>query len=152
MTIYEIEKKTKYFAADLILEDCLDNDGEIDFDKALKKILSNNFACGIDDWWDSIELRDVPEISISSEGQYREKDLEVFIEFIKMVVKNAKEKRTETYLKYSQLFDRLIKDCEDYVIIDGGYNEYFSIEIFENLDLPSIISDEYTKQWEPSTY
>jgi hypothetical protein len=45
MTIYEIEKKTKYFAADLILEDCLDNDGEIDFDKALKKILSNNFAC-----------------------------------------------------------------------------------------------------------
>lgn len=37
MTIYEIEKKTKYFAADLILEDCLDNDGEIDFDKALKK-------------------------------------------------------------------------------------------------------------------
>ena len=59
-----------------------------------------------------------------------------------MVVKNAKEKRTETYLKYSQLFDRLIKDCEDYVIIDGGHNEYFSIKIFENLDLPSIISNE----------
>lgn len=64
-----------------------------------------------------------------------------------MVVKNAKEKRTETYLKYSQLFDRLIKDCEDYIIIDGGYNEYFSIKIFENLDLPSIISNEYIKQW-----
>lgn len=152
MTIYEIEKKTKYFAADLILEDCLDNDGEIDFDKALKKILSNNFACGIDDWWDSIELRDVPEISISSEGQSSEEDLENFIRFVKTVVKNAKEKRTETYLEYSQLFDQLIKDCEDYEIIDGGYNEYFSIEIFENFDLTSIISNEYIKQWEPLGY
>ena len=150
MTISEMQKKTKYYAADLILEDCLSNNEEIDFDKALKKILSNNFGCGIGDWWDSIELRDVPEISISSEGQSSEEDLEDFIEFIKTVVENAKE--TETYLKYRQLFDQLIKDCEDYVIIDGGYNEYFSIEIFENLDLPSIISDEYTKQWEPSTY
>lgn len=150
MTIYEIQDKTKYYGVDLILEDCLDNNEEIDFDKALKKILSNNFGCGIGDWWDSIELRDVPEISISSEGQSSEEDLENFIKFVKTVVENGKE--TETYLEYSQLFDRLIKDCEDYAIIDGGYNEYFSIEIFENLDLPSIISDEYTKQWEPSTY
>lgn len=128
----------------------MDNSGDIDFDKALKKILSNNFGCGIGDWWDSIELRDVPEISISSEGQSSEEDLENFIRFVKTVVENRKE--TETYLEYSQLFDQLIKDCEDYVIIDGGYNEYFSIEIFENLDLPSIISDEYTKQWEPLGY
>ena len=150
MTIYEIQDKTKYYGVDLILEDCLDNNEEIDFDKALKKILSNNFGCGIGDWWDSIELRDVPEISISSEGQSSEEDLENFIRFVKTVVENGKE--TETYLEYSKLFDQLIKDCEDYIIIDGGYNEYFSIEIFENLDLPSIISDEYTKQWEPSTY
>lgn len=150
MTISEMQKKTKYYAADLMLEDCLSNNEKIDFDKALKKILSNNFGCGIGDWWDSIELRDVPEISISSEGQSSEEDLEDFIGFIKTVVENAKE--TETYLKYRQLFDQLIKDCEDYEIIDGGYNEYFSIEIFENLDLPSIISDEYTKQWEPLGY
>ena len=145
MTINEIQEKTGYYAADLMLEDCLSDNGEIDFDKALKKILSNNFGCGIGDWWDSIELRDVPEISISSEGQSNEEDLEVFIGFIKTVVENGK--RTETYLKYSQLFEELIKDCEDYEIIDGGYNEYFSIEIFENLDLRSIVSDEYTKQW-----
>ena len=145
MTIYEIQKKTKYYGADLILEDCLDNNEEIDFDKALKKILSNNFGCGIGDWWDSIELRDVPEISISSEGQSSEEDLENFIRFVKTVVENGKE--TETYSEYSQLFEQLIKDCEDYEIIDGEYNEYFSIEIFENLDLLSIISDEYTKQW-----
>lgn len=150
MTIYEIQDKTKYYGADLILEDCLNNSEEIDFDKALKKILSNNFGCGIGDWWDSVELRDVPEISISSEGQSSEEDLENFIRFVKTVVENGKE--TETYLEYRQLFDQLIKDCEDYEIIDGGYNEYFSIEIFENLDLLSIISDEYIKQWEPSSY
>ena len=145
MTINEMQEKTGYYAADLMLEDCLSDSGEIDFDKALKKILSNNFGCGIGDWWDSIELRDVPEISISSEGQSNEEDLEDFIRFIKIVVENAKE--TETYSKYRQLFEQLIKECEDYAIIDGGYNEYFSIEIFENLDLRSIISDEYTKQW-----
>lgn len=150
MTIYKIQDKTKYYGADLILEDCLDNNGEIDFDKALKKILSNNFGCGIGDWWDSVELRDVPEISISSEGQSSEEDLENFIRFVKTVVEKGKE--TETYLKYRQFFDQLIKECEDYVIIDGGYNEYFSIEIFENLDLTSIISEEYTKQWEPLGY
>ena len=150
MTIYKIQDKTKYYGADLILEDCLDNNGEIDFDKALKKILSNNFGCGIGDWWDSVELRDVPEISISSEGQSSEEDLENFIRFVKTVVEKGKE--TETYLKYRQFFDQLIKECEDYVIIDGGYNEYFSIEIFENLDLTSIISEEYTKKWEPLGY
>lgn len=147
MTINELQEKSKYYAVDLILEDCLNNNEEIDFDKALKKILSNNFGCGIGDWWDSIELRDVPEISISSEGQSNEEDLENFIEFIKMVIENAKGKRTETYLEYSQFFNQLIKECEDYEIVDGGYNEYFSVEIFENLDLPSIISDEYTKEW-----
>lgn len=150
MIIYEIQEKTKYYGTDLMLEDCLDKNEEIDFDKTLKKILSNNFGCGIGDWWDSIELRDVPEISISSEGQSSEEDLENFIRFVKTVVENGKE--TETYLEYSQLFEQLIKDCEDYVIIDGGYNEYFSIEIFKNLDLPSIISDEYIKQWEPLGY
>ena len=76
--------------------------------------------------------------------------MENFIRFVKTVVENGKE--TETYLEYSQLFDQLIKDCEDYEIIDGGCNEYFSIEIFENLDLLSIVSDEYTKQWEPLGY
>jgi len=152
MNIKELKEKTGYYAADLMLEDCLSSNGEIDFDKALKKILSNDFGCGIGDWWDSIELRDVPEISISSEGQSNEEDLEDFINFIKTVVENAKEEKSETYLKYSQLFDQLIKDCEDYEIIDGGYNEYFSIEILENLDLTSIISEEYTKQWEPLGY
>jgi len=145
MTIYEIQEKTKYYGADLILEDCLDNSGEIDFDKALKKILSNNFGGGIGDWWDSIELRDVPEISISSEGQSSEEDLENFIRFVKTVVENGKG--TETYSEYSQLFEELIKDCENYEIIDGGYNEHFSIKIFENFDLTSIISEKYRKQW-----
>ena len=49
MTINELQEKSKYYAVDLILEDCLNNNEEIDFDKALKKILSNNFGCGIGD-------------------------------------------------------------------------------------------------------
>ena len=145
MVINEIRKKTRYYVADLMLEDCLSDNGEIDFDKALKKILSNDFVCGICDWEDGIELKDVPKIFVSSDEETSKEDLEDFIRFIKTVVENGKG--TETYSEYSQLFEELIKDCENYEIIDGGYNEHFSIKIFENFDLTSIISEKYRKQW-----
>ena len=51
----ELERKSGYYHGYIILEDCVEN-GEILYDRALKKILENKFACGEGDWWEGIDL------------------------------------------------------------------------------------------------
>lgn len=146
MKIYEIQGDKKYYANEL-LEHCLDDKQDIDFDKVLKKILSNNFNYFDYGWGWGIDLRDNPEIFISSDNQYTKEDLLPLIDFVKFVIEMAKVEKTKTYLEYSKLFNQLIKDCEDYSIKEDGYGDVFSIEIFENIDLNKIISDEYIQYW-----
>lgn len=73
MELRELERKSGYYHGYMILEDCVEN-GEILYDRALKKILENRFACGEGDWWEGIDLRDEPEIFVSSEGQSTAED------------------------------------------------------------------------------
>lgn len=138
MRIDEIQGRKKYYA-DELLENCLDDNGEIDFNGVLRKILSNNFNYFDYGWGWGIDLRDNPEIFISSDNQYTEEDLISLIELVKFVVEMAKEENAETYLEYSELFNQLMKDCEDYSIKEDGYGDVFSIEILKNIDLNKII-------------
>ena len=146
MKICEIKGDKKHYANEL-LENCLNDDKEIDFDKALKKILYNTFSYFDYGWVWGIDLRDNPEIFISSDNQYTKKDLVSLIAFVKFVVETAKKEKTKTYLKYSKLFDQLIDECEDYWIKEDGSGDVFSIEIFEGIDLNSTIPEEYRQHW-----
>ena len=146
MKICEIKGDKKYYANEL-LENCLNDDKEIDFDKALKKILSNTFSYFDYGWCWGIDLRDNPEIFISSDNQYTKEDLVPLIDFVKFVVETAKKEKTKTYLEYSKLFDQLIDECEDYWIKEDGCGDIFSIEIFEGIDLNSTIPEEYRQHW-----
>ena len=92
----ELERKSGYYHGYIILEDCVEN-GEILYDRALKKILENKFACGEGDWWEGIDLRDEPEIFVSSEGQSTAEELESLIKFIKLLLEEAKEENSATY-------------------------------------------------------
>ena len=132
-------KVVKNNYADELLEHCLDDNGEIDFNKVLKKILSNNFNYFDYGWGWGIDLRDNPEIFIFSDNQYTKEDLISLIELVKFVVEMAKEENAETYLEYSELFNQLMKDCEDYLIKEDDYGDVFSIEILKNIDLNKII-------------
>lgn len=146
MTLKELQEKTKYYAVDLLLDGCLNRYEEIDTDKALKKILSNDFVCGIL-WEDGIELKDVPKIFVSSDGDSDKEDLEHLINLVKLIVEKAKEEKSEIYMQYSKIFEQLLSECKEYLIISKGKNEYFSIEIFKGIDLISSISKKYRKQW-----
>jgi hypothetical protein len=146
MKICEIKGDKKYYANEL-LENCLNDDKEIDFDKALKKILSNTFIYFDYGWVWGIDLRDNPEIFISSDNQYTKEDLVPLIDFVKFVVETAKKEKNKTYLEYSKLFDQLIDECEDYWTKEDGCGDVFSIEIFEGIDLNSTISEEYRQHW-----
>ena len=146
MKICEIKGDKKYYANEL-LENCLNDDKEIDFDKALKKILSNTFIYFDYGWVWGIDLRDNPEIFISSDNQYTKEDLVPLIDFVKFVVETAKKEKTKTYLEYSKLFDQLIDECEDYWTKEDGCGDVFSIEIFEGIDLNSTIPEEYRQHW-----
>lgn len=128
MELKELERKSGYYHGYMILEDCVEN-GEIIFDKALKKILENNFACGEGDWWEGIDLKDEPEIFVSSEGQSTAEELESLIKFIKLLLEGAKEENSATYNENKNVFDEIIEDCENYSIIELGCNEMFSIKI-----------------------
>ena len=128
MGLEELKRKSGYYHGYMILEDCVEN-GEIIFDKALKKILENNFACGEGDWWEGIDLRDEPEIFVSSEGQSTAEELESLIKFIKLLLEGAKEENSATYNENKNVFDEIIEDCENYSIIELGCNEMFSIKI-----------------------
>lgn len=128
MGLEELKRKSGYYHGYMILEDCIEN-GEIMFDKALKKILENNFACGEGDWWEGIDLRDEPEIFVSSEGQSTAEELESLIKFIKLLLEGAKEENSATYNENKNVFDEIIEDCENYSIIELGCNEMFSIKI-----------------------
>ena len=147
MNIKELQQKTRYYAVDLMLDGCLNRYDEIDTDKALKKILSNDFVCGICDWLDGVELKDVPKIFVSSDGESDKEDLEHLINLVKLIVEKAKEEKSEIYMQYSKIFDQLLVECKEYSIISKGENEYFSIEIFKGIDLTSSISKKYRKQW-----
>lgn len=147
MTIKELKERTKYYATDLLLGECLNRYDEIDTDKALKKILSNDFVCGICDWLDGIELKDVPKIFVSSDGESDKEDLEHLINLVKLIVEKAKEEKTEIYMQYSKIFNQLLAECKEYSIVSKGKNEYFSIEIFKGIDLISSIQKKYRKQW-----
>ena len=146
MKICEIKGDKKYYANEL-LENCLNDDKEIDFDKALKKILSNTFIYFDYGWVWGIDLRDNREIFISSDNQYTKEDLVPLIDFVKFVVETAKKEKNKTYLEYSKLFDQLIDECEDYWTKEDGCGDVFSIEIFEGIDLNSTISEEYRQHW-----
>jgi hypothetical protein len=146
MTIKELKERTKYYATDLLLGECLNRYDEIDTDKALKKILSNDFVCGICDWLDGIELKDVPKIFVSSDGESDKEDLEHLINLVKLIVEKAKEEKTEIYIQYSKIFNQLLAECKEYSIVSKEKDEY-SIEIFKGIDLTSSISKKYTKQW-----
>jgi len=128
MELRELERKSGYYHGYMILEDCVEN-GEILYDKVLKKILENNFACGEGDWWEGIDLSDEPEIFVSSEGQSTAKELESLIKFIKLLLEGAKEENTEIYNENKNIFDKIIGNCDNYSIIELGYNEQFSIKI-----------------------
>ena len=128
MGLRELERKSGYYHGYMILEDCVEN-GEILYDRVLKKILENNFACGEGDWWEGIDLSDEPEIFVSSEGQSTAKELESLIKFIKLLLEGAKEENTEIYNENKNIFDKIIGNCENYSIIELGYNEQFSIKI-----------------------
>lgn len=128
MELRELEKKSGYYRGHMILEDCIEN-GEILYNRALKKILENKFTCGESDWWEGIDLSDEPEIFVSSEGQSTAEELESLIKFIKLLLKGAKEENSATYNKNKNIFDKIIEDCENYSIIELGYNEMFSIKI-----------------------
>ena len=145
MTLKELQEKTKYYAVDLLLGECLNRYDEIDTDKALKKILSNDFVCGIL-WEDGIELKDVPKIFVSSDGESDKEDLEHLINLVKLIVEKAKEEKTEIYMQYSKIFNQLLAECKEYSIVSKEKDEY-SIEIFKGIDLTSSISKKYTKQW-----
>lgn len=146
MTIKELKERTEYYAVDLLLDGCLNRYEEIDTDKALKKILSNDFVCGICDWLDGIELKDVPKIFASSDGESDKEDLEHLINLVKLIVEKAKEEKTEIYMQYSKIFNQLLAECKEYSIVSKEKDEY-SIEIFKGIDLTSSISKKYTKQW-----
>lgn len=128
MELRELERKSGYYHGYMILEDCVEN-GEILYDRVLKKILENNFACGEGDWWEGIDLSDEPEIFVSSEGQSTAKELESLIKFIKLLLEGAKEENTEIYNENKNIFDKIIGNCDNYSIIELGYNEQFSIKI-----------------------
>lgn len=128
MGLEELKRKSGYYHGYMILEDCVEN-GEILYDRALKKILENNFACGEGDWWEGIDLSDEPEIFVSSEGQLTAEELENLIKFIKLLLKGAREENSGTYNKNKNVFDKIIENCENYSIIELGYNEQFSIKI-----------------------
>lgn len=128
MELRELERKSGYYHGYMILEDCVEN-GEILYDRVLKKILENNFACGEGDWWEGIDLSDEPEIFVSSEGQSTAKELESLIKFIKLLLEGTKEENTEIYNENKNIFDKIIGNCENYSIIELGYNEQFSIKI-----------------------
>ena len=147
MTLKELQQKTRYYAVDLLLDGCLNRYEEIDTDKALEKILSNNFVCGICDWEDGIGLKDVPKIFVSSDGESDKEDLENLISLVKLIVEKAKEEKSEIYIQYSKIFNQLLAECKEYSIVSKGKNEYFSIEIFKGIDLISNISKKYRKQW-----
>lgn len=128
MGLEELKRKSGYYHGYMILEDCVEN-GEILYDRALKKILENNFACGEGDWWEGIDLRDEPEIFVSSEGQSTAEELESLIKFIKLLLEGGKEENSATYNENKNVFDEIIEDCENYSIIELGCNEMFSIKI-----------------------
>lgn len=128
MGLEELKRKSGYYHGHMILEDCVEN-GEIMFDKALKKILENNFACGEGDWWEGIDLRDEPEIFVSSEGQSTAEELESLIKFVKLLLEGAIDENSATYNENKNVFDEIIEDCENYSIIELGCNEMFSIKI-----------------------
>ena len=104
MNIKELQQKTGYYAVDLLLDRCLNRYDEIDTDKALKKILSNDFVCGICDWLDGVELKDVPKIFVSSDGESDKEDLEHLINLVKLIVEKAKEEKSEIYMQYRKIF------------------------------------------------
>ena len=128
MELRELERKSGYYRGHMFLENCTEN-GKIMFDKTLKKILENKFACGEGDWWEGIDLSDEPEIFVSSEGQLTAEELENLIKFIKLLLKGAREENSGTYNKNKNVFDKIIENCENYSIIELGYNEQFSIKI-----------------------
>lgn len=128
MELRELERKSGYYRGHMLLENCTEN-GKIMFDKTLKKILENKFACGEGDWWEGIDLSDEPEIFVSSEGQLTAEELENLIKFIKLLLKGAREENSGTYNKNKNVFDKIIENCENYSIIELGYNEQFSIKI-----------------------
>ena len=146
MTLKELQEKTKYYAVDLLLDGCLNRYDEIDTDKALKKILSNDFVCGIL-WEDGIELKDIPKIFVSSDGESSKEDLKKLIKLVELILEKAKEEKSEIYMQYSKIFNQLLAECKEYSIVSKGKNEYFSIEIFKGIDLTSSISKKYRKQW-----
>ena len=147
MNIKELQQKTRYYAVDLLLDGCLNRYDEINTDKALEKILSNDFVCGICDWLDGVELKNVPKIFVSSDGESDKEDLENLISLVKLIVEKAKEEKSEIYMQYSKIFEQLLSECKEYLIISKGKNQYFSIEIFKGIDLTSNISKKYRKQW-----
>lgn len=147
MNIKELQQKTRYYAVDLLLDGCLNRYDEIDTDKALKKILSNDFACGICDWLDGVELKDVPKIFVSSDGDSDKEDLKHLINLVKLIVEKAKEEKSEIYIQYSKIFNQLLAECKEYSLVSKGKNKYFSIEIFKGIDLTSSVSKKYRKQW-----
>ncbi len=128
MELRELERKSGYYRGHMLLENCTEN-GKIMFDKTLKKILENKFACGEGDWWEGVDLSDEPEIFVSSEGQLTAEELENLIKFIKLLLKGAREENSGTYNKNKNVFDKIIENCENYSIIELGYNEQFSIKI-----------------------
>ena len=128
MELREIERKSGYYHGYMILEDCVEK-GEILYDRSLEKILGNRFACGEGDWWEGIDLHDEPEIFVSSEGQSTAEELESLIKFIKLLLEGAKKENSVTYNENKNVFDKIIEDCENYSIIELGYNEQFSIKI-----------------------
>ena len=141
------EQKTRYYAVDLLLDGCLNRYDEIDADKALKKILSSDFVCGICNREDGIELKDVPKIFVSSDGESSKEDLKNLIKLVELIVEKAKEDKSEIYMQYSKIFDQLLAECKEYSIVSKGKNEYFSIEIFKGIDSISSIPKKYRKQW-----
>lgn len=74
-------------------------------------------------------MRDEPEIFVSSEGQSTAEELESFVKFIKLLLEGAKKENSATYNENKNIFDTIIEDCENYLIIELGYNEQFSIKI-----------------------
>lgn len=50
-------------------------------------------------------------------------------QFIKLLLEGAKKENSATYNENKNVFDKIIEDCENYSIIELGYNEQFSIKI-----------------------
>lgn len=147
MNIKELQQKTRYYAVDLLLDGCLNRYDEINTDKALEKILSNDFVCGICDWLDGVELKNVPKIFVSSDGESSKEDLKNLIKLVELIVEKAKEDKSEIYMQYSKIFDQLLAECKEYSIVSKGKNEYFSIEIFKGINSISSVPKKYRKQW-----